>query len=321
MAKKKVLVCGATGFIGRNTVLHLCERPDLEVYGTYYNSEVPDSFKIRPIEMIRADLRDKSTVNKITKDKDVIIQMASVTSGSKDVVTQPHIHITDPVIINSLIFRAAHDNKVPHVLFPSCTVMYQSSSTPVKETDFDANSDIYPKYFGGAWNKIYLEKMCEFYSRQGNTKYTAFRHSNIYGPHDKFDLEKSHMFGATMTKVMTANSGDSIEVWGTGGEERDLLYVSDLVDFMEKAMDQQETPFELVNIGYGSSISVGNLVKKVIKASGKDLTIRYNLSKPTINVSFALDCTKAKELFNWEPQITLDQGIERTMNLYRVYGR
>ena len=65
------------------------------------------------------------------------------------------------------------------------------------------------------------------------------RHSNIYGPYDKYDLEKSHAFGATMTKVMTAED-DQITVWGTGEEERDLLHVDDLIQFIQLAIYKQK---------------------------------------------------------------------------------
>ena len=98
--------------------------------------------------------------------------------------------------------------------------MHQSSDKPLKETDFDANKEIHPNYFGVGWTKVYIEKMCEFYSRIGNTKYTVIRHTNIFGPYDKYDLKRSHVFGATMTKIMTTEEGQNIEVWGTGEEER-----------------------------------------------------------------------------------------------------
>ena len=73
---------------------------------------------------------------------------------------------------------------------------------PVKEDDFEYDA-IPPQYFGVAWMKLYVEKQCEFYSRLGRTKYTVVRHSNIYGPYDKYDLEKSHVFGATLTRKAT----------------------------------------------------------------------------------------------------------------------
>ena len=196
--------------------------------------------------------------------------------------------------------------------------MYQSSNHSIKETDFDANNDIYPSYFGGAWTKVYNEKMCEFYSQIGTTKYTVVRHSNIYGPHDKFDLEKSHVFGATMTKVMTANDGQKIFVWGQGDEERDLLYVSDLIDFISLAINKQNSKFELYNVGYGKSISVSGLVKKIVDSSGKNIIIEHDISKPTIKTKICLDIIKAKDLLGWIPKISLDDGIKKTMEWYKT---
>ena len=92
--------------------------------------------------------------------------------------------------------------------------------------------------------------MCQFYSRLGKTKHTVIRHSNMYGPYDKYDLEKSHVFGATVTKVMESKDG-KVNVWGTGEEKRDLLYVEDLVDFIDTALNNQSSPYELFNVGLG----------------------------------------------------------------------
>ncbi len=313
--KKRVLVCGATGFIGRNIAEALAKRDDLEVYGTYFQSK---PFENPNIKLISANLHNKEEVDNVVKEKDVIIQAAATTSGSKDTITKPYIHVTDNAIINSLIFRSAFENKVSHVVFFSCSVMYQPSDVPIKETDFDPNKEIYKSYFGVGWTKVYIEKMCEFYSRLG-TKYTVLRHSNIYGPYDKYDLDRSHVFGATITKVMTAPNGGNIVVWGTGEEERDLLYVEDIARFVELAIEKQKEPFNLVNVGYNSSISVARLVQKIINASEKDLKIVYDPTKPTIKTKVALDSTKAKELFGWTPKVSLDEGIRRTIAWYREH--
>ena len=267
--------------------------------------------------MIQADLTNKEDVNRAVAEMDIIIQAAATTSGAKDIVNKPHYHVTDNAIMNSLIFRAAHEYKASHVVFFSCTTMYQPSEVPVKETDFDANQEMIPAYFGGGWTKVYLEKMAEFYSRIGDTKYTVIRHSNIYGPYDKFDLEKSHVFGATMAKVMTSEKGGEIIIWGTGEEERDLLYISDLIDFVELAIDKQESKFELYNVGSGASISVSNLVKKIINTAGKELKIKYDRSKPTIKTKLCLDISKVKSSLGWFPKVSLDEGIRKTMQWYK----
>lgn len=313
MSKKKILICGATGFIGRNMAEHFGQKDDFEVIGTCLNSEPPD---IPGVKMLRADLTDKSIVDEVIKGMDVIVQAAATTSGSKDILTKPYYHVTDNAVMNSLIFRAAYEYSVSHVVFFSCSVMYQPSDKPLKETDFNANQALFPSYFGVGWTKVYIEKMCEFYSRLKRTKYTTIRHSNIYGPYDKYDLERSHVFGATMTKVMTATDG-KIMVWGSGEEERDLLYVSDLVDFVGLAIEKQEAPFELFNVGYGEAISIKELVKKIIEASGTDLKMEHDLSKPTIKTSLCLDTAKARESLGWHRRVSLDEGIQKTMQWYR----
>ena len=311
--KQKLLICGASGFIGRNIAEQLSDRTDLEVYGTYLNSEPPDS----NIRMIQADLTQPEAVEKVVQGMDVLIQTAATTSGAKDILSRPHIHVTDNAVMNSLLFRSAFEHRIGQVVFFSCSIMYQSSSIPVKETDFDAGLPMHSSYFGAGWTKVYLEKMAEFYSTLGRTRYTVIRHSNIYGPHDKFDLERSHVMGATITKVLTADQG-KIEVWGSGQEERDLLYVSDLVDFVERAMEKQQQPFQLVNVGCGHSIAIKDLVRKIIQSSGRDLEIEYDLSQLSIDTKLCLDISQAREVFSWQPQVSLEEGIQNTIQWYRT---
>ncbi len=261
---------------------------------------------------IKADLTKIEDIERVIEGVDIIIQAAATTSGSKDIVSRPYIHVTDNAVMNSLLFRAAFERKVKHVIFFSCTVMLQSSEKPQTEIDYDPNIELHPRYFGVASTKLYIEKMCDFYSRIGETKFTAIRHTNIYGPHDKFDLEKSHVFGATITKVLSSKDG-KIHVWGTGEEERDLLYVDDLTKFVEKSIINQSVPYSLYNCGYGAAISIKKLVNNIIEASGKSLEVVYDLSQPTIKTSLSLDCSKAKNELDWYPETTIDQGIAKTI--------
>jgi nucleoside-diphosphate-sugar epimerase len=311
--KKNLLICGATGFIGRNILQKFIKEKKYNIFAIYNNKKPFRTHK--SVKWIKYDLRSPDIINKITKDINIVIQAAATTTGSKDVINQPFLHVTDNAVMNAYLFRSCFLNKVEHVIFFSCTTMYKSSSKSLKETDFNPLKDIDPKYFGVATTKVYNEKMCEFYSTLGKTKYTAIRHSNIYGPYDKFDLERSHVFGATITKVMTAKK--EIIVWGKGHEKRDLLYIDDLVNFVKLVILKQKNNYELLNCGAGYAISIKELVKKIILISNKKIIIKYDITKPTIPTYLSVDCTKAKKLLGWKPTINLEKGIKKTLGWWK----
>jgi GDP-L-fucose synthase len=310
-SKKKILICGATGFVGRNLVEYYAAKSEYDVHATHFQRA---PYNIKNVTFHRADLRDPAQLPSLLKGVDILIQAAATTSGSKDIVNTPALHVTDNAVMNSYIMREAVTQKIAQVIFFSCTVMYPNSDTPLKENDFD-DQNVYAKYFGVGWTKVYIEKVCEFFSRVGTTKFTVIRHSNIYGPYDKYDLEKSHVFGATVTKVMTADK--KITVWGDGSETRDLLYVDDLTHFVNLAVEKQQTAFELVNVGLGQNISIKQLVEKIVKSSGKNIDIEFDTTKPTIPTKVILNIDKAHQVFNWKPQTSLDEGIKKTIGWYK----
>ena len=310
--KQKILICGATGFVGRNLAERFAARGDCELHAVRFNRP---EYKLPGAIWHKADLRDPAQVETLVAGMDVIIQAAATTSGAKDIVTKPFIHVTDNAVMNSYLFRSAFEHKVKHVVFFSCTVMYPSREAPLKEEDFDANAPLHPRYFGVGNTKLYMEKMCEFFAGLGETKFTAIRHSNIYGAHDKYDLDRSHFFGATVTKVMTAT--DKITVWGTGEEERDLLHADDLCDFVEAALTRQPAKYRLYNCGLGQAHAVIDVVRKIVAASGKKLEIAHDLTAPTIKTSLSLDCALAHQELGWQPKIPLDEGIARTLAWWR----
>lgn len=313
---KKILVCGATGFMGTNIVKYFLSNPEYEVFGVGLTRK---SQYLDNEHFFKSDLTSKNGVEDVfNRHKyDIVVQAAANTSGSKDIIQKPYLHVTDNAVMNSLILQACHDYSVKHFLFLSCGVMYNPSRSPVTEEDFFLDEGIYEKYFGVGWTKVYVEKMCEFFAGLGKTKHTVIRHSNTYGPHDKYDLEKSHMFGATITKVMEAENHSEIVVWGDGSTERDLLYVDDVVEFIDKAIKNQQNMYELYNVGYGSSFSVKEIVQKIIKISGKDITIKFDLTKPSINTKLALISKKAKNQLGWEANNSLEEGITKTINWYK----
>jgi len=305
---KKILICGATGFIGKNITLGLSKNKNYEIHAVRFKR--PAYKTSDNVKWHKADLRDPASVDKLMKNMDIVVQAAATTSGSKDIVSKPHIHVTDNAVINSFIFRSAYTHEIKHFIFPSCTVMYPSSKKATKENDFTGR--IIDKYKGAGETKVYLEKIAKFYSMLSKTKFTIIRHSNIYGPHDKYDLDKSHVFGATITKVMKAK--DDLEVWGDGSEIRDFLHAEDLVNFIKKAISKQKTQYEIYNCGSGKAITIKKLCNLIVRISKKPLKIKFNKNKPTIAFDMFLNCNKAKKELGWEPKIEIESGIKKTIS-------
>ena len=311
--KKKIIILGATGFIGKNLIEYFEKKKEFAIYGTYYKTKF---IKSKNTKFIKCNLLSSIQVSKVLKNKDIVIMAAATTSGAKDIIERPYIHVTDNAIMNSVITRSAFDNHSKHIIFLSCTVMYHSSKNKIKESDLNLNNEIYPNYFGGAWMKIFSEKMSEFYSRLGRNKYTVIRHSNVYGPHDKYDLKKSHVFGATITKVMMSKNG-IIDIWGHGKEKRDFLFVEDLCNFIYLAIKKQKTNYEIFNAGYGNLISINNLVKKIAKHVGKKVLLKHDCSKKSLDTNVVLDCKKANLKLGWRVRNTIDNGIKKTLMWYK----
>lgn len=305
---KKILICGATGFIGKNITLGLSKNKNYEIHAVRFKR--PAYKTSDNVKWHKADLRKPASIDKLIKNMDIVVQAAATTSGSKDIVSKPYIHVTDNAVINSFIFRSAYTHEIKHFIFPSCTVMYPSSKKATKENDFTGR--IIDKYKGAGETKVYLEKIAKFYSMLSKTKFTIIRHSNIYGPHDKYDLDKSHVFGATITKVMKAK--DDLEVWGDGSEIRDFLHADDLVNFIKKAISKQKTQYEIYNCGSGKAITIKQLCNLIVKISKKPLKIKFNKNKPTIKFDMFLNYNKAKKELGWEPKIEIESGIKKTVS-------
>ena len=311
MKKKKLLILGASGFIGQNLAIFFSKKKDFLVSGTYFNKKT----FIKDVKMAQYDLTKKKEADKEIKGMDIIIQAAATTSGAKDILAKPYIHVNDNAIINSMVTRSAYDYNVKHVIVFSCSVMYQSSKKPLKETDFNPSVDMYPNYFGAGWMKVFVEKMCEFYSKLGRNKYTLVRHSNIYGPYDKFDLEKSHVLAASINKIISCKN-NKVTIWGNGKEERDLLFISDLINFVDLVIKKQKNKYELYNVGSGQLISINKLINKIIKIYGKKITAINDLTKKSLRTFICLNCYKAKKELRWYPKISLENGIKKTIDWY-----
>ena len=125
-------------------------------------------------------------------------------------------------------------------------------------------------------------------------------------------MEKSHVLGATIRKVLEANDGETINVWGSGKARRDFIFIIELINFIIKAYRNQEKSFGLYNCGMGYSISINELVQKIIIASKKNLTLKNDLTKPDIPTALSLDCSKAFDELKWKNKTDFDYALSET---------
>jgi nucleoside-diphosphate-sugar epimerase len=309
---KKILICGGSGFIGKNLVLYFAKKK-YNLIATYYRKKPKDI--PANIKWIKVDLRNFDECIKVTKNVDIILQCAATTSGSKDVIEAPYLHVTDNAVMNSYLLRASYINKVKHFIFTSCTVMYKNSNKPLKEKDLDEKK-IYKSYFGVAHTKLYIEKMCKFFSKISNMKFTIIRHSNIYGPYDKFDKKKGHFIGSSIYKIFTEKD-NKIEIFGPGNEMRDCLYIDDLLIFIDLAIKKQKENFQIFNCSYGKSFKIKEILHKILKIFGSSKKIENMTSKKNINVNILVNSIKAKNILGWTPKTTFHKGIKLTINWFK----
>ena len=127
---KTILICGATGFIGRNLLDYYYKQGNYNIKAVHYKRP---AIKEYDVEWLEYDLRNPENVKKAVEGVDIILQFAATTTGAKDIVSKPYIHVTDNAVMNSLILRDAFEQGIEHFIFPSCTIMYQKSEVAIKE--------------------------------------------------------------------------------------------------------------------------------------------------------------------------------------------
>ena len=254
----------------------------------------------------------------VTQNMNIVINAAAMTDGigvfSEEKRALDYAEANNQ--INANLSETAHLNGIRHFIFLSCTVMYPSSDIPLSEDGVDMKR-VHPKYAVPAEMKIFGEERCRYFSDLDSTKYTVIRHTNIYGPHDKFDLKRGHVLSATIEKAMTLKDNKEIVVWGRGQESRDFLYIEDLADFIRTAIELQKTGFEIFNVGSGKIYSINKLVKIIVACSGKKLKIIHDPAKPTVETQMNICVEKARLVLGWQAKTELDEGILKTIEWYK----
>ncbi len=313
---KNVIIFGGSGFIGTNIVNYLKDKK-IKIYATY--NKTKPRIKSKNINWIKIDLLNENSIKNLFKKNKFhyVIQSAATTAGAQSMKTDPFKFISGNAIMNSLIIKWSVHFQVEHFIFLSCTVMYRNSKRYLREYQFNLEKDIHPSYEGIALTKVYIENICKFYSKRSKTKFTAVRHSNIYGAFDKFRDKTGHFMSSIITKI--SNKDKILEVWGDGKEKRDFLHVDDLLMGLELIFLRQKKSFEIFNMSAGKSYPLNKIIEKIIEIFKVQKKLKYLKHKPTIKVDILVNNEKIFKKIGWKPKIDVDRGLKKTINWYKNF--
>jgi len=310
----KVLVAGGTGFVGVNLINRLLTL-GANVRATIHRKE-PVVLDER-IEYIKCDLTRMEDCRKVVSDMDYVFLCAANTSGAAVIASTPLVHVTPNIVMNSQMLEAAYFAKVKKFVWLSSNAAYPpSGDRPVKEEEL-LDGDPYETYFGVAWMKRYTEILCRLYSEKlKNPMATVVvRPSNIYGPYDDFEFETSHVMAALIRRV--AERHEPIEVWGTGDDIRDWIYIDDFIDALILATEKIES-YNPINIGLGKGYSIKEALQMILEVDGyTDAKVKFDPAKPSMIPIRLIDTTKAETFLGFKAKTGLREGIRKTIEWYR----
>lgn len=160
--------------------------------------------------------------------------------------------------------------------------------------------------------------MLDGYKRQYGLDSAVVVPVNLYGPHDNFDLETSHVIPALVRKCDRAvtRGEEEIVCWGTGSASREFLYVQDAAEGIVRAASQIDTP-QPINLGTGKEITIKDLVQQIAALSGFTGRIQWDASKPDGQPRRCLDTTRAQEVLGWQAETSFNDGLRATIDWWR----
>lgn len=217
--------------------------------------------------------------------------------------------IYDNLMIQNNVIHASHENKVEKLLFLGSSCIYPKMATQPLREDYLLTDTLEPTNEPYAIAKIAGIKMADAYRAQYGCNFISVMPTNLYGPNDNYDLQKSHVLPALMRKFIEAKRTNAphVMMWGTGSPKREFLHVNDLADACYYLMENYSEE-GLVNIGTGVDIAIIDLAKMIKQVVGYEGEIKLDTSKPDGTPRKWLDISKLKNI-GWEPKISLEEGV------------
>jgi GDP-L-fucose synthase len=247
---------------------------------------------------------------------DVVFLAAAKVGGIGANNSYPADFLRDNLSIAQNVIEGAYRANVQKLLFLGSSCIYpKMAQQPIREEAL-MTGPLEPTNEAYAIAKIAGLKMCEMYRRQYGASFIAAMPTNLYGPYDRFDAERSHVIPAMMMKYKKAmECGDrSVCVWGSGAALREFLHVDDLARALIVMMERYDAAMP-INIGSGEDLSIASLAHLIKDVTGYTGEIEFDASKPDGTQRKLLDSSRMRAL-GWSPTITLSDGLSQTWDWY-----
>ncbi len=308
---RRVLVCGAAGFIGAHLVTRLKSEG---AWVRAIDRQHPEFAPTDADEFVQGDLCDPRVANDVVdRGFDEVYQLAADMGGAGYIATGDHdaAIMSNSVLININVIRACERARARRVFFSSTACVYPASALldPLKadcaeEMAYPANPDT-----DYGWAKLFSERLYAAFSRGGRVDTRVARFHTIYGPRCTWRGGREKAVAALCRKVAAADAGGAIEIWGDGQQTRSFMYIDDGLDGILRLMRSDFSG--PVNLGSDELLSIRALAEMLIEISGKTLSLRF-VDGPQGVRGRNSDNQLARLKLNWSPRHPLRDGLATT---------
>ncbi|SFD30072.1 GDP-L-fucose synthase [Algibacter lectus] len=264
------------------------------------------------------DLRNQSAVQAFieTTKPDVIIDAAAKVGGILANSQYQFEFLLENMQIQNNLIDAAHKQNISKFIFLGSSCIYPKLATQPLKEEYLLTGPLEPTNDGYAIAKISGVRLCKAIRDQYQKDFVSLMPTNLYGPHDNFDLKSSHVLPAMIRKFHEAKLNDNatVTLWGSGSPMREFLHVEDMAQAVVFALENK-LPEHLYNVGTGTDVTIKNLAETVQRIVGHQGTIVWDDTKPDGTPRKLMDVSKMKTL-GWQATTPLDQGIENTYNWF-----